>query len=124
MAEATDAKDDAKIGEQLRFIAREMAPDGFVLAHFFEVQREWSYATFGPREHRGPKGPLDHLRKEAKEAYDEADPEKQKEEIADYLFLVFDAAHHRNSVTRWTDRVRQPCRLEPAANRARSVSCS
>lgn len=60
---------------------------------FFEVQRDWSYETFGPPEHRGPIGPLKHLEKEAKEAYEETDEAKRKEEIADCLFLVFDAAH-------------------------------
>lgn len=60
---------------------------------FFIDQREWSKETFGPKEHRGPIGPLKHLEKEAKEAYEETDAEKRKEEIADCLFLVFDAAH-------------------------------
>lgn len=60
---------------------------------FFERQQDWSYETFGPRTFKGPKGPLDHLKKEAIEAHDETDPEKQKEEIIDCLFLVFDAAH-------------------------------
>ncbi len=60
---------------------------------FFARQKEWSYETFGPPSFKGPKGPLDHLQKEAKEAYEETDPEKQKVEIIDCLFLVFDAAH-------------------------------
>lgn len=60
---------------------------------FFERQQEWSYETFGPPTFKGPKGPLAHLMKEAREAHDEADPEKLREEIADCLFLVFDAAH-------------------------------
>lgn len=70
---------------------------------FFERQRDWSYETFGPKEVRGPMGPLDHLRKEAAEAHEEArkatalepgwDMDKLREEIADCLFLVFDAAH-------------------------------
>jgi hypothetical protein len=60
---------------------------------FFERQREWSYETFGPPEIRGPVGPLKHLEKEAKEAYQEQDLEKRKEEIIDCLFLSFDAAH-------------------------------
>ena len=70
---------------------------------FFERQRDWSYETFGPTSFKGPCGPLDHLRKEAEEAYREAhkathlEPgwslEKVKEEIIDCLFLVFDAAH-------------------------------
>jgi len=59
---------------------------------FFELLAEWSAETFGPRERRGPIGPLKHLEKESREAYSETDPEKRKEEIADCLFLVFDAA--------------------------------
>ena len=64
-----------------------------MMRDFFIQQKRWSFDTFGPPEHRGPKGPLDHLRKEALEAYQETDEEKRKEEIADCLFLVFDAAH-------------------------------
>lgn len=60
---------------------------------FFERQRDWSHETFGPPTFKGPKGPLDHLKKEAAEAYDETDEEKRKVEIVDCLFLVFDAAH-------------------------------
>jgi len=60
---------------------------------FFERQQEWSYETFGPPTFKGPKGPLDHLKKEAKEAYEETDEAKRKVEIIDCLFLVFDAAH-------------------------------
>lgn len=60
---------------------------------FWDDQREWSYETFGPPDVRGPAGPLDHLAKEAVEARAEADPAKRREEIADCLFLVFDAAH-------------------------------
>ena len=60
---------------------------------FFEQQRVWSYETFGPPSFKGPRGPLDHLRKEVEEALAETDPQKQREEIIDCLFLVFDAAH-------------------------------
>lgn len=60
---------------------------------FFERQRDWSYETFGPPTFKGPLGPLNHLAKEVREAIEEADPEKRKEEIVDCLFLVFDAAH-------------------------------
>ena len=63
------------------------------MSNFFEEQRAWSYETFGPPSFKGPKGPLDHLKKEADEARDEPDPGKQREEIVDCLFLVFDAAH-------------------------------
>lgn len=58
----------------------------------FVDQRAWSRATFGPESFKGPRGPLDHLGKEANEAYYEADPEKQKVEIIDCLILTLDAA--------------------------------
>ncbi|MBF9651862.1 DUF550 domain-containing protein, partial [Streptococcus pseudopneumoniae] len=38
---------------------------------FFERLADWSAETFGPRSHRGPIGPLKHLEKEAREAYEE-----------------------------------------------------
>lgn len=73
------------------------------MGDFFERQREWSYETFGPPSFKGPCGPLDHLRKEAEEAHQEAykathlmpgwSHGRVREEIADCLFLVFDAAH-------------------------------
>lgn len=59
---------------------------------FWAAQSEWSQATFGLDGERGPVGALKHLEKEAKEAYDESDPVKQKMEIVDCLFLSFDAA--------------------------------
>lgn len=60
---------------------------------FFKSQQVWSYETFGPPEHRGPVGPLKHLAKEAMEAYKESDRVKRRKEIADTLFLSWDAAH-------------------------------
>lgn len=71
------------------------------MLEFFERQRDWSHETFGPPSFKGPKGPLDHLKKEAGEAWDAFDeafgnPTKfdaAKVEIIDCLFLVFDAAH-------------------------------
>jgi hypothetical protein len=52
-------------------------------------QAEWSQATFGPDERRGPIGALKHLEKEAREAQqDPCDPY----EFADCLLLVLDAA--------------------------------
>ena len=71
---------------------------------FWNQQAEWSRATFGSDTERGPLGPLKHLEKEAKEAQTEVEKlarkewpsEKDtlylKEEIADCLFLTFDAA--------------------------------
>lgn len=83
---------------------------------FWDEQAEWSRATFGSDKERGPVGPLKHLEKEAKEAWVEAQMldgfreskktnrtpdydidikgcEKDlRTEIADCLFLTFDAA--------------------------------
>lgn len=56
---------------------------------FWVSLAKWSQATFGPDSERNHIGPLKHLAKEAVEAQVEpADPV----EIADCLFLVFDAA--------------------------------
>lgn len=66
--------------------------DAVSMLCFFERQKEWATKTFGDASHRGPNGPLDHLAKEAMEAIQETDPEKKKEEIADCLFVSFEAA--------------------------------
>lgn len=66
--------------------------EGLAFVTFAKEQKEWSETTFGTKERRGPIGPLKHLEKEAKEAYEEKDVIKQQEEIADCLFLVLDAA--------------------------------
>jgi hypothetical protein len=63
-------------------------------------QAEWSQATFGPDDERGPLGALKHLAKEAKEAQ-EAYMDigefsgafvKFREELADCFLLILDAA--------------------------------
>lgn len=65
---------------------------------FWDEHSEWSQATFGLDSERGPLGPLRHLEKEAREAYlelvlpDEDTSEKLELELADCLFLIFDAA--------------------------------
>lgn len=63
---------------------------------FFNQHAEWSQATFGTDAERGPMGALKHLEKEAREAQGEAtdpcDMLNLREEIADCLFLTFDAA--------------------------------
>lgn len=77
---------------------------------FWNALSDWSQATFGSDETRGPLGPLKHLRKEADEAIeqymhiqsednDEADPELKaqalnqfKTELVDCQFLIFDSA--------------------------------
>jgi hypothetical protein len=59
---------------------------------FWWEQAEWSREAFGPDDERGPVGALKHLEREAREAYEEADRHRRTVEIADCLFLVFDAA--------------------------------
>lgn len=76
---------------------------------FWKRLQEWSKETFGPKEHRGPTGPIKHLIKEAagellgipREKVDQllssAKPidfinVEVHEEIVDLLFLVFDAS--------------------------------
>lgn len=59
---------------------------------FFDLQAEWSQATFGKDSERGPTGALKHLGKEVKEALEATTPEERNKEIVDCLFLVFDAA--------------------------------
>lgn len=56
---------------------------------FWKALEEWSTATFGTAQERGPVGPLKHLAKEVNECL--AAP-GDLEEYADLLFLVFDAA--------------------------------
>lgn len=69
------------------------------LVELQEDQAQWSQATFGADEVRGPLGALAHLEKEAREAGDEwkaglpersATPEFQ-EEMADCFLLLLDA---------------------------------
>lgn len=52
-------------------------------------QRDWSTATFGPREKRGPLGPLAHIRKEVEEV---AEDPSVLEEWVDVIILAFDGA--------------------------------
>lgn len=62
-------------------------------AHQFWFEHsQWSQETFGLDSERGPIGALKHLEKEAREAHEEKDETKRREEIADCLFLTFDAA--------------------------------
>lgn len=81
---------------------------------FWNDQAEWSQATFGADSVRGPIGPLKHLAKEAQEAIDTggADPT----EIADCLFLVFDAAR-RSGLT--LAGLMNACEIKLAANKLR-----
>lgn len=59
------------------------------IQRFWDDQAEWSRATFGADHERDHIGPLKHLAKEAVEA--QVRPPDHVE-IADCLFLVFDAA--------------------------------
>jgi hypothetical protein len=59
-----------------------------MMKEFWRQQAEWSQATFGLDNERGPVGALKHLAKEVQEA--QADP-TDLEEYADCLFLLFDA---------------------------------
>lgn len=52
-------------------------------------QHRWSSERFGPPSHRGPAGPLKHLKKEVEEALESPG---DLEEYVDLLFLVLDAA--------------------------------
>lgn len=65
-----------------------MSTDAIDVAHI-EHQRAWSERTFGPRDQRGPLGPLAHIRKELNEVED--DPH-DLEEWVDVLILAFDGA--------------------------------
>lgn len=49
---------------------------------------EWSRKTFGSDQERGPIGPLKHLKLEA----DEAIQSNERDEYADCLLLILDAA--------------------------------
>ena len=74
---------DNQIGKLLNLIAEEQA--------------EWSQATFGSDEERGPIGALMHLEKEAQEA--QACP-SDITEYADCLLLILDAARRAGFSTR------------------------
>jgi hypothetical protein len=80
---------------------------------FWDAQAEWSKATFGTDIERGPIGPLKHLEKEAREA--QAKPEDELE-MADCLFLVFDAAR-RSGLT--LDALIHACEIKLEINKRR-----
>jgi hypothetical protein len=67
--------------------AMDMMMEG-TLEHFWEKHAEWSQATFGSDETRGPIGALKHLQKEAGEALEHID---DLEEYADCMLLILDA---------------------------------
>ena len=64
---------------------------------FWNERAEWSIATFGPVDERGPMGPVLHLKEEVDEALEHLnnspyDKSKFVEELVDCLFLIEDAA--------------------------------
>ena len=67
----------------------EMANLGLHLNDLHFDIADWSQKTFGSDAKRGPVGPLKHLEKEAKEAWQNP---KDTEEYADCLILILDAA--------------------------------
>jgi phosphoribosyl-ATP pyrophosphohydrolase len=86
---------------------------------FWFEHQAWSQATFGTDAARGPLGALKHLEKEAREAQVEVQcgtKEDLHEEIADCLFLTFDAA--RRSGMTLVDLMEQ-CFAKLAKNRLR-----
>lgn len=62
---------------------------GALLHRIATEQAEWSQATFGSDEERGPTGALLHLEKEAREALEAPD---DVTEFADCLLLILDAS--------------------------------
>lgn len=71
------------------FILAAITSSAAIDAAHIEHQRAWSSATFGPRAHRGPVGPLDHVRKEVEEVA--ADPYDLGEWV-DLIILALDGA--------------------------------
>lgn len=62
---------------------------GSLLHHIATEQAEWSQATFGSDQERGPTGALLHLEKEAREALEAPN---DVTEFADCLLLILDAS--------------------------------
>lgn len=82
------------VSEQLIFDWLEGYEFAQQLQRLIADQSEWSQATFGSDQERGPVGGLRHLAKEAREAeeaYERNEPEALKVELADCLLLELDA---------------------------------
>lgn len=62
---------------------------GMALHQLCTIHSEWSRETFGSDADRGPIGPLKHLEREAKEAYENP---TDRSEYADCLLLLLDAS--------------------------------
>jgi hypothetical protein len=88
---------------------------------FWNEQAEWSRATFGQDHERGPAGPLKHLQKEVGEVFAELsepvehpldEEEKQSRltvELADLVFLVFDATRRSGGTFEDADGMADLC---------------
>lgn len=93
-SEADNCEEDESLYKIVRFARVAQAtlrdsPQDSRIQSFWDAQAAWSQATFGVDSERDHIGPLKHLAKEAVEAQVRpSDPV----EIADCLFLVFDAA--------------------------------
>lgn len=61
----------------------------YFFTEFWDECEKWSDQTFGPREVRGPKGPIEHLKKEIIEI--EKSDYKDINEFVDAFFLILDA---------------------------------
>jgi hypothetical protein len=77
---------------------------------------DWSEKTFGPKEHRGPLGPLKHLAKEAVEAQNAVGTDELLEELADCLFLLVDATWRSGF---WTTDLMRAAMLKLDKNKGR-----
>ena len=55
-------------------------------------QREWSEATFGSDQERGPLGALKHLERESREAQQAVGTPEIRMELADCFLLLIDAS--------------------------------
>lgn len=83
------------------------------LSEFWDALSEWSQATFGSDQERGPQGPLKHLAKEVQEALENP---LDAEEYVDCIFLVFDAARRAGFTY---EQLRRFCNEKLKINKAR-----
>jgi len=70
---------------------------GLSLTNLSQIQSDWSQATFGTDQERGPIGTLKHLAKEALEA---AEHPHDFYEYADCLILLLDASRRAGMTPR------------------------
>ena len=83
------------------------------IVDFWNNQAEWSRATFGSDQERGPEGPLKHLAKEVQECLDSP---YDSMEYADMLFLIFDASR-RSGIT--LEKLINDAEIKLSINKAR-----